>query len=110
MKKCKMPPVVYREETFGRPLPGVSAQPGDAIAAPALHLHHVRNGVVAPAVARLHLDARTPLQLGIAIVARLLETKGVHAEHCVVAGNRTVPCRERSCDAISQHARVAGEE
>ncbi len=51
-----VPPVVDREEAVARPAVGVGRHPGDALLLAALHLHHMRDGVLRPGVAALERD------------------------------------------------------
>ena len=56
MEEREVPPVVHREEAVvaqASGLPRIQAMPSPL---PALHLHHVRHGMLRPAVARLELD------------------------------------------------------
>jgi hypothetical protein len=105
-----MPPVVPGEEALARPGDGIAAHPGNALAAAVLHFHHVRNGMLAPAIAGLEFHALPARGFGARIVARLLEAERAHSEHRVIAGNTLTPRRQCACDAVAQHARVPGEE
>ena len=104
-----MPPVVDLEKALLRPGLRIGAHPGDALALPALHLHHMGDRVLGPAVARLELDRAAAGGFRAGVVAGLLQPEGVHAEHGMVAGHRRVPGRQGAGDAVAQHAAVAGE-
>jgi hypothetical protein len=109
MVEREVPPVVHLEEAVAGPLV-VRPHPGDAVGLPVLHLHHVGDRVLRPAVPRLELDAPPPGRLGPGIVAGLLEPEGVHAEHRVIARHPRLPEGQRPRDPVAQHPRMPGEE
>src|SRR3546814_19636778 len=91
-----VPPVVHLEEVVvARPLGLAGDHPAEAVLGAALHLHHVGDGVVGPAVERLAFDGFAPLGLGARVVAAFLEAEGVHAEKPRVAGQGGRPPRHK---------------
>jgi len=110
MEQRQVPPVVTGEEAALAPGRRVLGHPGDAVAAPVLHLQHMRHCVPAPAVTGLELDARAAERLGTHIVGGLLQAEGQHRQHRVMPGHAGVPVGLGTRDAVAQHARVAGEE
>ena len=90
---------------------GARLEPGHAIAAAILHLHHVRHRVPGPAVALLELDRASAERLGPRVVAGLLQPERVACRAPRGSpGMPGVPGAVGARDAVAQHARVAGEE
>ncbi|MBK8210899.1 MAG: hypothetical protein IPK78_14000 [Rhodospirillales bacterium] len=108
MIKREMPPDVDAEEAVVGPSVRVRLQPANAVPLSPLHLHHVRDGMPAPAVARLALDGLSPMPFGKRILAVLFRAECVHAEDCVMPGHALVPYRHGASDTVAQHSRRAG--
>jgi hypothetical protein len=104
VEQRQVPPVVDREEAAVAPRLVVIAQPRHAVTAAVLHLHHMRDRVPAPAVARFEFDAAAPLPLGRGVVGAFLESEREHRQHRMVRGHAITPMRLRTRDAVAQHA------
>ena len=92
-----------------RPVRLAPGDPGQSIGGAALHLHHVRHGVMGPAVARVGLDRGASGFLGRGIGAGFLEAEGVHAQNDGPSGHLG-PMRQGSGDAVAQGPRVRPQE
>ncbi len=106
----EVPPVVVREAVAGRPVTFARRQPLDPVAVPALHLHHVGNGVHGPRVARIQLQRPPADFLGPRVGSGLLEAEGVHPEHVAAPGRIAPPVRQHLRDAIPQQRGLAEQE
>ena len=110
MEKREVPPVVNTQEAVASPGIRVRAHPGNTIRRASLHLHHVRDGVLRPAIARLELDGPAALRLRAPVVGCFLETERMHAEQGVEARHTLAPGGQGACDPVAQHAGVPSEE
>src|SRR5262245_201824 len=63
-----------------------------------------------PTVTWFKFDTQAALALCASIVTSLFQTECMHAQHSVITGHTCIPVWERTRDAISQHAGIAGEE
>src|SRR4051812_43655246 len=93
MVERDVPPIVDGGEAFRRPAVAVADHPGDAFGMAAPHLHHMRDGMLRPAVPRLEIDGAAAVLLGFGIFAVFLEAEGLHAEHRMIARRRRRPSR-----------------
>ena len=98
----EVPEVVEDERIVRVPAPAPLGEPGDALREPRLHLHHVRDRVARPPVARVELDCAAAHLLGARVVAVLLEAERVHAEEVPVAGHPLVPGVQGARDDVAE--------
>ena len=106
----EVPPVVVREPVLRGPVLFARAQPFDAVAQPALHLHHVRLGMHGPRIAMVALQGAPAHVLGTRVQCRLLQAERIHAEDVAVAFRVGIPMRQHLCHPVAQHGRGAEEE
>ena len=77
---------------------------------PALHLHHMRDGVDCPGHLRAGFERAAAGRFGLCVQIAFFETEGVHAEH---EGTQRViggPFGQHARDAGAQAARIAAIE
>jgi hypothetical protein len=110
MKQRQMPPVMHLEKTLVRPVFGIGAHPGDALALATLHFHDMGYRMLRPTVARLDFGRAAAGGFGAGIVAGLLKSESLHAEYRMIARHTLAPGWHGACKAITQHARVTGKE
>ena len=103
-----MPPIVKLEAVvFLGPVVGAGFHEGDAFRLAPLHLHHMGDGVLGPAVVRLQFDGVAAGFLGPAVVAALLQAEGIHAQEEAVAGVGGGPVGQGAGQAAAQIVLVA---
>ena len=106
-----MPPVVEGEGIVVlRPVSPAPFHEGDAFVLACLHLHHVAERVLGPAVVRLQRERLPAALLRRAVVAAFLQAEGGHAEQEAVS--RVLPAvgRQGAGDTAAQIVPLALEE
>jgi hypothetical protein len=109
VKQGEVPKIVHGEKSIG-PRARLGSKPGDALGRAVLHLHHVCDRVPAPSPTFVERHARASQSFGTRVVAALLEPERVHAKNRRIARHCFAPSRKHPREAISQHARVPGQE
>ncbi|MDT4862653.1 hypothetical protein FQZ97_973220 [compost metagenome] len=106
-----VPGVVHLEEVvIARPVRLARGHPADAVLRAALHFHHVRHGVVRPAVQRLRIERLASHRFGARVVATFFEAERVHAQDDGMPRHVGGPVRHHARDAVAQVARAGAVE
>src|SRR5690606_23913317 len=103
VEQCAVPPDVHLEEVvLAAPCRLARDHPSEPVLGAALHFHHMRHGMVRPAVLWLQGYGAAAAVLGAREVTTLLKTEGVHAKKETSPWYLRRPMRQRPPDAIAQ--------
>ncbi len=91
MEHGGVPPQMVAEVVRSLPVSLQAIDPGDALAAPALHFHDVRDAVGCPKIAGIAVDRRAPRCLGFGVIAAFLVREAAAAEDGAVTGKVIAP-------------------